>query len=115
MDIGQPEVAAGIAIGQAGMIDSQSMQNGRVVVVHVARICGDLSAVFIGFTPDGQSVVEAKRDGTIRVWDVASGKDDVEDGVAPVPYEKVPKNFYGRAHTALTSDNNLLLSISRTA
>jgi len=32
------------------------------------------SAVFIGFTPDGQSVVEAKHDGTIRVWDVASGK-----------------------------------------
>lgn len=33
------------------------------------------SAVFIGFTPDGQSVVEAKRDGTIRVWDVSSGKE----------------------------------------
>lgn len=33
------------------------------------------ATVFLDFTPDGQSIVEAKGNGTIRIWDVASGKE----------------------------------------
>ena len=32
-------------------------------------------SVFLGFTPDGQSLVEARTNGTIRIWDVTSGKE----------------------------------------
>jgi WD40 repeat protein len=32
-------------------------------------------AVFVGFAPDGQSVVEAKGNRMIRIWDVTSGKE----------------------------------------
>jgi WD40 repeat protein len=33
------------------------------------------ATVFLDFAPDGQSIVEAKGNGTIRIWDVASGKE----------------------------------------
>jgi WD40 repeat protein len=32
------------------------------------------ATVFLDFAPDGQSIVEAKGNGTIRIWDVATGK-----------------------------------------
>lgn len=31
-------------------------------------------SMFLGFTPDGRSLVEAKGGGKIRIWDVASGE-----------------------------------------
>jgi len=45
-----------------------------------ARVFGPESAslyfsMFLGFTPDGRSLVEAKGSGKISIWDVASGKE----------------------------------------
>src|SRR5262245_7721673 len=50
MDVGEAEVAAGIAIGQPRVIKTHQMQNGRVEIVHVDRIFDSRSTVLIGDT-----------------------------------------------------------------
>ena len=32
-------------------------------------------SMFLGFTPDGQSLVQARADGAIKIWDVPSGNE----------------------------------------
>ena len=48
MHIGEPEVAALVAVGQALVIDAQLLQNGGLKVMHVHGIFDDIDAVVIG-------------------------------------------------------------------
>jgi WD40 repeat protein len=61
-------------------------------------------SVFLGFTPDGQSLVEARINGTIRIWDVSSGKEKL--------YLAEPPNRSGAVPSlqcaALSSDGKFL-------
>ncbi len=49
MHVGQPEIATRVAISQFSMVDPHQMQDRGVVVVHVARVAGDLHAIFVRF------------------------------------------------------------------
>src|SRR4051812_638647 len=51
----QPEVAAGVAIGEPGVVDTHEVQNRRMVVVHVAWIGDNLDAVFVRLPADGST------------------------------------------------------------
>jgi WD40 repeat protein len=51
---------------------------------------------FVAFPPDGKTVLTASRDGTIRLWDLTSGKEirrfDKPQGQAAAPVQPVPRN-----------------------
>jgi WD40 repeat protein len=61
-------------------------------------------SAFLGFTPDGKSLVEARTNGTIRTWDVTSGK---EEGYLADPQKKSGVIFSLQC-AALSSDGRLL-------
>ena len=46
----QPEVPAGVAVGQARVIQPHQVEQRRVQVVHVHRVGGDADAVFVSLT-----------------------------------------------------------------
>ena len=48
VDVGQPEVAAGVAIDQPGVVDSHQVQDRGVVVVNVHGVFDDVHAEFVG-------------------------------------------------------------------
>src|SRR6266851_4340376 len=48
LHVGQAELAAHVAIGQAGVVHSQAVQNGGLQVMHVDRVFGDVEAQVIG-------------------------------------------------------------------
>ena len=50
--VGQPEMPALELVGQPRVIDAQAVQDGRVQVVHVDRIAGDVVAVVVGLADD---------------------------------------------------------------
>ena len=47
-DVGQPVVAASIAIRQPRVIESQQMQNRRMKIIHMASVLSDANAVLVG-------------------------------------------------------------------
>ena len=49
-DVGEAEIAAGVAIGDALVVEAEQVQDRRVVIVNVARIGDDLHAVLVGLT-----------------------------------------------------------------
>src|SRR5207237_269724 len=53
VDVGQPEVAAGMAIRQLLVIEPEQMQDGGLHVVDVDRLVGDVEAEIVG-RPVGQ-------------------------------------------------------------
>jgi WD40 repeat protein len=63
--------------------------------------------MFLGFTPDGKSIVEARGNGTIKIWDVASGK---EAGCLANP--PAIKGVVFRLHCAALSPDGRLLAVS---
>jgi Tol biopolymer transport system component len=76
----------------------------------VRRIGPEVStfvAMFLGFTPDGKSIVEARGNGTIKIWDVASGK---EAGCLVNP--PAIKGVVFRLHCAALSPDGRFLAIS---
>src|SRR5439155_10608759 len=48
VDIGQPEVAALVLEGEPRVVDTQAMKDGRVQVVHMNRILGDVITKVVG-------------------------------------------------------------------
>ena len=48
MHVGQPKIAAGVAVRQLGVVDAHQVQNRGVVIVYVARVADDIHAVLIG-------------------------------------------------------------------
>ena len=48
MHVGQAEVAAGVAVGQLGVIEAQQVQHGGVQVVEVDFVFDGVVAVVIG-------------------------------------------------------------------
>ena len=61
-------------------------------------------SVFLDFTPDGQSLVEARTNGTIRIWDVSSGKEELYLAEPPKRSGVVPN----LQCAALSSDGKFL-------
>jgi WD40 repeat protein len=61
-------------------------------------------SMFLGFTPDGQSLVQARGDGTIKIWDVLTGNE--ERCLADPP--KKSGVTYRLTTAALSSDGKLL-------
>ena len=51
-DVGKPEIAAAIAIGQLSVIDAHQVQDGGVDVVDVDRLLDRLEAEFVGGAVD---------------------------------------------------------------
>ena len=50
VDVGQPEVAALVLVGEALMVDSKQVHDGGVKVVHMDAILGDVVGVFVGMS-----------------------------------------------------------------
>ena len=48
MHVGQPEVAAGVAVGELRVIETEQVQNRGVEVVHVNAISRDRGALLVG-------------------------------------------------------------------
>ena len=46
--VGQPEVAAGVAVDQPGVVDAHQVQDRRVVVVDVHGVGDDVDAELVG-------------------------------------------------------------------
>src|SRR5260221_3804853 len=53
--VGQAKVAALVSIGQSLVIEAEKMQCGRMKVVHMDRILGNVPADFVGFPNDGSA------------------------------------------------------------
>ncbi len=49
MHVGQPEVAALVAVGQPGMIEAKQMQDRGVQVMHVDSVLDDIESEFVRF------------------------------------------------------------------
>ena len=52
VDVGQPEVAAGVAIGQPGVIEAQQVEDRGVEVVDVDLVVDGVVAVIVGGAVD---------------------------------------------------------------
>src|SRR5262249_25772526 len=52
VDVGQTEVAAGIAVGQLGVVEAEQVQDGSVQVVDVDRLFDGLVAELVGCAVD---------------------------------------------------------------
>ena len=52
MDIGEAEIPALIGVDQSFMVDAEEVENGRIEVVHVDRITGDVVGEVVGFAVD---------------------------------------------------------------
>lgn len=52
VDVGQAEVASLVTVGHSFVVDAKLMQNGRVEVVNVDRVLGDIVAEVVGFAVD---------------------------------------------------------------
>ena len=50
MNVGQPKIAALVAVGQPFVVEAQAMQNRRVEVVDVDRVLGDVVAEVVRLT-----------------------------------------------------------------
>src|SRR5688500_1879170 len=48
VNVGKAVVAAAVAVGEAGVIHAEEMENGGVEVVHVDAVFGDGGADFVG-------------------------------------------------------------------
>ena len=48
VDVGQPEVAARVTVGEPGVVEPHHVEDRGVEVVDVNRVFGDLVAVFVG-------------------------------------------------------------------
>ena len=48
LDIGQAEIAAGVAVGQPFVVEAQQVQHRRVQVVDVDLVLGGVVAVVVG-------------------------------------------------------------------
>ena len=48
VDVGEAEVAAGVVVGEAFVIEAQKMQDGRLEVVNVDFVLGDMEAEVVG-------------------------------------------------------------------
>ena len=48
VDVGEPEVAARVAVGQAGVVQAHQVQDGGVEVVDVHGVLGGAVAVLVG-------------------------------------------------------------------
>ena len=64
-------------------------------------------SMFLGFTPDGKSLVQARGDGAIRLWDVLTG---VESRSIAAPPQKDGVTF--RLRSAALSPDGRLLAVS---
>ena len=51
--IGEPELSALVAVGQLGVIDPGEVENGRLHVMHVDGILGDVPSLFVRCTIGG--------------------------------------------------------------
>ena len=58
--VGQPEVAAGVAIDQPRVVDPHQVQDRGVIIVHVHGVGHDVDAVLVGLAV-GQSSFDARR------------------------------------------------------
>ena len=47
-DVGQPEIAAAVAVGEPRVIEAQQVQHRRVQIVHVHRVLHGFEAEFVG-------------------------------------------------------------------
>ena len=48
VDVGESEVAAGVVVGEAFVVETQKMQDGRLEVVNVDFVPGDMEAEVVG-------------------------------------------------------------------
>src|SRR2546428_793223 len=48
MHVGEPEIAASVAVCETFVIDAQEVQNGRVEIVHMNRMLGHIDAELVG-------------------------------------------------------------------
>ena len=48
MDVGQAEVAAGVAVGEPLVVQAEQVQDRRLQVVDVDRVLGDVEAEVVG-------------------------------------------------------------------
>ena len=53
MHVGQAVVAAGVAVGEAFVVEAHQVQDRRVEIMHVDRVVADVDAVVVGFTVNG--------------------------------------------------------------
>ncbi len=80
------------------------LSSGKEVRTFGPEPFSDAVSMFLGFTPDGRSLVQARGDGSIKIWDVPSGK---EARCLADPPEKSGVTF-GVYCAALSPDGSLL-------
>src|SRR5205807_449803 len=62
VDVGEPEVAAGVAVGEPGMVQAHQVEDRRVEVVDVHRVLGRRVAVVVGGAVTETSLCAAARE-----------------------------------------------------